>query len=96
MSCALDLALVLRAVIEIAPSRWYSIGQALGYSEGELVSVASGLTEDAEKMRKIVNVKAMGADKVLAYQLLQACRTIKQPVFDEVQCKLQELHSNQQ
>lgn len=83
---------MLRAVVETAPHRWYPIGLALGYTEGQVTAIVDGLPEHADKMLKIVNTKAMGVNcKELAQQLLHACETMSPPIIEEVRSRLQEL-----
>lgn len=81
--------------MKCAPDRWYPIGVALGYTEGELNSMVNGISLDADKLLRIVNHKAMAVDKqVLAGQLLHACGMIHKPVITAVQAQIQVLQSN--
>jgi GTPase SAR1 family protein len=87
--CCHDLTLVLPAVLECAAHRWYVIATEMGYSEGQITDMVSGIPEAADKLTKIVNCKKMSENSgIVADSLLKACGSIPNPVLAAVQEKM--------
>jgi hypothetical protein len=83
------LTLVLPAVLECAAHRWYVIATEMGYSEGQITDMVSGIPEAADKLTKIVNCKKMSENSgIVADSLLKACGSIPNPVLAAVQEKM--------
>ena len=77
--------MVLRAATKVACNRWYAVGLELGFTDGQIDSLVKSLTVDADRLRRIVNQKAVEVgDENAARLLLEACSNIDDPVIEKV------------
>lgn len=76
---------VVTAVLKVGSNKWNLIGLALGLTDGEISSAASDKPTNAGKLQAIISKKRdeLGEKKV-ARMLLEACRTIPEPIIGSV------------
>lgn len=86
---------VVQAVLAHGSTRWYSFGLTLKFSDDQISMYCHDKANDCDKLLVLLVKKAgeVGIDK-LEELVLDACRTIANPIIGHVQNALDKLHSS--